>query len=297
MLVASVDSTATILHVVRDLAGTGTVTGSASSLSYSYRDVAGNVTTSGFSATEQGSSGYYDVPVAVGSTTGNAVMSITNPSGSDEGTYDYPIQIVQSAAGITPGGTFLTTLANVKETLDVSHSDWDDFLTNLIARASQRIEREVGRPLVSASYDEYCDGEGHAFLYLRRGPIVSVTGVYTVTYDSSGNETTATVSAGNYFARNKASEGSYDFGYLEHYSGGWVRGQRNYLVSYSAGFASVPYDLEQACISLVVAYFNKRKGWGTNSRDLGSGSVDYTSDFVVSRDLRDTLEPYMDYRV
>jgi hypothetical protein len=299
MWVMEKDLAGTILHLCRDAAGTGLVSGEAANFTYVLTDESRNTQTTGVTITEQSTSGRYDLaftPDAVG----NWHLAITNPAGTDESVTDYFVQVVLNAAGLTPSGNYLTTLANLKEQVDIRGSNPanapDSYLNNLIARATHRCERAVGRALVQANYTEYVSGDGSRYLNLRRGPIQSVTSVSYITYDSAGNETATVETAGNYFVWGDQSDWKKP-GYLEYNGSSWVRGQRNYKVVYSAGFATVPYDLEQACLHACVSLKNKRKDVASLGRSIGDGSMSVKDEIELDEELRRMLIGYIDSRV
>jgi len=283
-----------ILHPVWNLAGTALISGQAANLTYTHTDPAGTNLTTGLTWTEPNSDGWY-LGARVYSTVGIHHISVSNAaiSTSAQGVYDYFVQTVQNVAGVVPSGVFLTTLANLKEVLEITTSGSDAYLTNLIARATNRIEAMVGRPLVQATYTEYADGKGKRDLFLRRGPIQSVTSVSDVVYDGSGTATTTSLAGGDYFARGLDSEDWKLNGWLERNGSAWTWGQKNYEVIYSAGFSTVPYDLEQSCIELAVWQKNQRKDSGTHARDIGSGSMSFRDSTELLEKLQGELFPYM----
>lgn len=290
-------SSVSILHPVRDLAGTSLITGQAANLTYTITDPDGTQTTSGITWTEPNSDGWY-LGAKTYSTLGVWHVAVSNAaiSTSDQGTYDYYVQCIQDAAGATPSGTYLTTVANLKEILDITDSSQDALLLNLVARASQSVERALGRPLVQATYTELYDGPGSRSLNLRHGPIQSVTYVADVEWSNAGVKSTTAISAGDYFIRGKASEGWHLPGWLERRDSVWWKDQQNYEVSYSAGYSSVPYDLEQIVLELCVAYKNQRKDWGNVARDIGGGGITFRDFQSVWANAKDRLQPYMDMR-
>lgn len=283
-----------ILHPVWNLAGTARISGQAGNLTYTHTDPDGTQVTTGLTWTEPNSDGWYLGDRAY-DTTGIHHISVSNSaiSTSDQGTSDYYVQVVLNAAGAVPGGTYLTTVDNLKEVLEVTGSADDDYFLNLIARATQRIEQMVGRPLVQAVYTEYVDGTGRRNLFLRRGPIQSITSVSDVVYDGSGSITTTSLAGGEYFARGLDSEDWKINGWVERNGSAWTPGQQNYEVIYSAGFSAVPFDLEQACIELAVWQKNQRKDSGNFSRDIGSGSIAFRDSAELLAKLQGELFPYM----
>lgn len=293
---SAINTEVDVLHVVRNLLGTATVTGQAGNITIALRAPAGAAHSITPTITEQGATGYYDAKFTP-NVLGVWRLTLTNPAGTDEGVYDYDIDVVQDAAGTTPTGTFLTTLQKVKDALEETGTTHDTYITDLIARGTHLIEKIVGRTLVAAAYTEYAWGRGGKRLELRRGPINSVTSVEDVTYDAVAAETLTTVQAGDYFARSLASEGSLIPGWLERHHGTWLAGQRNYRVVYNAGFSTVPFDLEQACIETVIWMLNQRKSSGFAEREVEDERLLLRAYDVLHGELRTRLASYRDWRV
>lgn len=68
----------------------------------------------------------------------------------------------------------LVTLDEVKDYLEITSTNHDARLTNLISYASQAVESYCGRELVANTYTEYHDG-GTPSVFLDRFPINNVT--------------------------------------------------------------------------------------------------------------------------
>lgn len=304
--VVSKGSAVSVRHPLRDLAGTGLLTGKLAELgtAYTITDPAAVETTTGLTWTEPNTDGWYLAAKTYGVLGAwhvqvdhsSAAPGGTQITGSDLGPYDYYVQVIQDAAGITPSGAFLTSTANLKESLGITDAGQDTYLLNLIARATQTIERMVGRELVSATYTEYHDG-GNRSLLLRRGPIQSVTSVNLVTYDTDGNETLDVQAGGSYFAYGLNSEAWRLRGRLEWNTGRWSFGQRLWKVIYVAGFSVVPYDLEQACLEVATWFYNQRKDTGNEGRAVGAESISFRPPGDMRERLDNFLSSYMDMRV
>ncbi len=303
--VVAKDNSVSFLHLLHDLAGTALLSGKVTplGLSYTITDPAGVQTTTGLTWSEPNTDANYLAAKTYG-TVGAWHIKVdhadTAPggvqiTGSDLGTYDYYVQVVTAAAGVVPSGSYLTSLANLKESLGITDASKDTYLNNLIARATQTIERHVGRELVSATYTEYHDG-GNRSLLLRRGPIQSVTSVNLVTYDTAGAETLDAQTAGSYFAYGKNDENWRLRGRLEWNTGRWSFGQRLWKVIYVAGFSTVPFDLEQACIEVATWFYNQRKDIGNEGRAVGAESISFRPPGDMRERLDNFLMPYMDMR-
>lgn len=295
MYVANKDSEVTLLHVVRDLAG-AVHTSSATGFSVVVLDQDQNSESGVVTWSEPVATGYLELTLTPNAL-GNWLVRVTDPAAVNNGLEsEYAVQVVNSAAGLTPTGTWLTTRANVKEALGYdSNTNYDDLLDNLIARASVMIESRLGRSVVQASYTEYVDGDGSEYLNLRQGPVISVTGLAYATHDSSGITTTS-VDAGTYITYGNEADWLMG-GFLRSNGGCFNRGRKNYEVKYSAGWAAVPYDIEQLAIDVVTWLFNQRKDAGNDSRTVGDGSKSFRTREELIAHIDAMLAPYKTMRV
>jgi hypothetical protein len=145
----------------------------------------------------------------------------------------------------------------------------------------------LARPLLSATYTEAYDGTGTNRLTLRNFPVTAITsltvetrpvnpapnplsvgylfdefGVYLSGGDSMQVVTpqSPNVWAGSYFPRHS----------------------QNVQITYTAGYATVPDDINQACIELVAFKFQQRNHVGVVTRSLNAGgeSVSYQQGFI-----------------
>lgn len=138
----------------------------------------------------------------------------------------------------------LTTLATVKAELQSPDSD-DDYLTTLIEQASASIETFCGRSFAAAEKTEtHRPDRWRERLILDRTPVASVASVVLngKTLDAPAVEVE---SPGAGFLLRIDADGN---------SLGWPAGR--VVVTYTAGYASTPPDVERCCIDLVSrAYF------------------------------------------
>jgi hypothetical protein len=160
----------------------------------------------------------------------------------------------------------LTTLANVKSWLSppLTTTSDDALLTRLVTAASQFIQTWLNRQIASASYAETRDGNGGRMLVFANAP---VTAVASLTIDGI-----AVGAAPNPFAP------GYVFSTSTLYLQGFrfIRGFQNIVLSYTAGFAATPPEIEQACIELVALRYRERDRIGQVSKTLAGEVVAFT---------------------
>ena len=195
----------------------------------------------------------------------------------------------------------LSTLANFKEAIGANTTANDSYFNNLLTRASALLSRSiVGRILEEVEVSEFYDGSGTRDLNLRQGPIVSVSSVAAVSYDSSGNPVIETTYAADEYIPVGLRANDWKLpGYLQSNGGWkWVTGDKNYQVTYTVGWTtgSIPGELEEACILAATFAWNQRKGAGLTSRDVGDGSVSFRTREELNKELKSMLAGYMDLR-
>jgi len=174
----------------------------------------------------------------------------------------------------------LTTLENAKLWLNIdsSNANSDVLLSRLITAASKLLIVWLDRnSLLSASYSDVLDGNGHDGLHLKNWPITAVSSVTVngiVVSLSTDGRTNGYVFDDKFLYILPATN-----------VGHFQKGIRNVLVSYTAGYAEVPFDVEQACIELVALRYRERDRIGKKSESLnGQQTVSYST-----RDLGDDI--------
>lgn len=173
----------------------------------------------------------------------------------------------------------LTTLPNVKSWLGLTANTDDTLLSRMVTALSQYIQTWLNRQIASASYAETRDGTGRNRLVFADYP---VTAVSSVTVDGVPIPASTGVTVPGYFFDDKSITLR---GYV------FTKGQGNVVLSYTAGYASTPVDLEQACIELIAFRYRERDRIGHSSKSLGGEVVSFTiADFPV--DVKTILNNY-----
>ena len=179
----------------------------------------------------------------------------------------------------------LTTLANAKDHLDIPalNTDFDDRITSMINQASARIEAYLDRKILKRSYTEYRDGNRSNRLTLRNFPSDKPTELWIDTSHAFTD------------VNNQLALTEYDVdsvGSLQLLERVFPKGIRVLKIVYEAGFDTVPYDIENACLFLVEWYYNKQsdKSIAQDSKGKNGENVKFLTQWPQW--LTDQLEPY-----
>lgn len=165
--------------------------------------------------------------------------------------------------------TQLATLAQVKQYIgNASDATDDSLLTALIESASARIERDCSRTFDLTQYSEIHDGDGSRRLTVRNSPLVSVSSLIingrTIPQSTAFNADGWVVAS----PWGLSLRGQYRFEF----------GVQNVVITYSAGYPSIPDDLSQACAAMVSLLYKERDRLGLTSKSVGGESISYTTD-------------------
>lgn len=178
----------------------------------------------------------------------------------------------------------VTTLADVKAWLQTGQSTFpitdDALLTRLITAASQYIQTWLNRKIRLADYVEIRDGTGGQTLQFGCFPVAAVL---SLTIDEQTIPlSTTTCAAGYSFSATQLAVRGYTFN----------RGVQNVVVAYTAGYATTPPDIAQACIELVALRYRERTRIGEVSRSLGGAETVSYSQKDMSDGTRTLLQQY-----
>ena len=170
----------------------------------------------------------------------------------------------------------LTTLPKVKEWLGLApmNTTSDALLGRLITSASDYIQTWLDRTVTAGTYTENRDGNGALRMKFRNYPCTAVS---SLTIDRLPIPMSVNGSPGYMFDSNSLVlvGGVYRF----------TQGMMNVSISYSAGYASVPNEIEQACIELVSLRFKERDRIGITSKGMSGESISFSQ-----RDMSDAIE-------
>ena len=150
----------------------------------------------------------------------------------------------------------LTTVDTVKGWLNLKATDDDPLLQRLITAQSRLLEAWLSRPIVLQPFISTYDGPGGSNLCLKNYPIQAVSNVLVDAEDVTAKVDHDDISI-------------------------WRTDNMNFpmgtvvTVAYTAGFPTVPFDIEQACIELVSLRYRERDRIGHQSKSLGGETVSF----------------------
>lgn len=185
----------------------------------------------------------------------------------------------------------LTSLADVKETLDIANgiTKYDNQIIRLINKSTDMIEKYCnGRRFKSTTHtEEKLNGDGSGTAYVKHYPIISITGIQYLTSNWE-NDNWDDLDGSFYTFQDKSGiiKSNTSFG----------RGVNNWRVTYVGGYAVIPSDLAEACVDLAVFMFNKAKSTGVKSERLGDRSIEWfaptNSSIIKELGLDEILDLY-----
>ena len=165
-------------------------------------------------------------------------------------------------------------------------ADQENILKFYINAASGFYNNETGRLLKSRALTEYYSGDGSNTLLVDQYPITMLTSVYDDPARAYGADTLIDSGDLVIMPEGLACKIIYD-------GGVFISGVKNLKVTYIAGYITIPYNLQQACLELI-AYFFKNSDenrFGVVSRTVGDGSLTVETTDIPKSALK-TLRKY-----
>lgn len=174
----------------------------------------------------------------------------------------------------------LTTLPEVKQYLGIPDAvtTQDALLSRLISAASQYMQSWMSRVIALQTYNEVRNGMGGQTMVLLNQPIVSVAsltvdGVVIPPRPPLGPTAATGYGFGFVFDDTRLFLSGARFG----------QGMQNVSVVYDAGFATVPPDLDQACIEMVGDLLKYKDRIGQNSMSIEGQSISFNVQPIPQR--------------
>jgi len=155
----------------------------------------------------------------------------------------------------------LTTLNQAKTYIKIPLSELsqDSLVELFINAASDLLETETNRVLKAKTITEYQDGRRQNIIVTKEYPINSVDELWIDNYSKFTNPSDQVASADFDVTDEESS--------ILYIQSSFPKGYRNIKIVYNAGYATIPADLEHACLWLVFWYAKIR-----NAEDIGRSS-------------------------
>lgn len=171
----------------------------------------------------------------------------------------------------------LTTLANAKAWLNISTTTDDALLTRLVSSASQFVQSWLNRTIASANYTDSYTGSGSDTLALANYPCTAVSSLIiagqTVSPSPGGMQ------AGYvfddrfiYLIGNAFASSAFPSAAPNRFPKWPPKGVQ---ITYTAGYASTPPDIEQAVLELIALKYTDRQHFGQISKSLNGEVVSF----------------------
>lgn len=157
----------------------------------------------------------------------------------------------------------LTTLANVKQYMNITVTTDDSLLTRLVTEVSQYMQSWLNRTIASTVYTEKRDGTGGYQMTLREYPIISITSLMidNIVIPAAADPT----QTGYLFDKERIVLNGYQF----------TRSFQNIVINYTAGYAATPFELEQVCIDMVSTAYKTKDRIGVSSKTINGETVSF----------------------
>jgi uncharacterized phiE125 gp8 family phage protein len=188
----------------------------------------------------------------------------------------------------------LTTVVKVKRLLHLAASTDDDLLTELINAATFKIEKHCNRQFLARAYTERTNGYGTKKLVTKHYPITELTAIYAVSGAGSEEETELIDSTTYRYDANTGIIRLIADVWTQAWETAFASGFLNFEIQYTAGYATIPDDLDMVCREVVRDAYNLSKRDPTlKSESLGDYSYSLASQVELNDGQRERLAPYV----
>jgi hypothetical protein len=173
----------------------------------------------------------------------------------------------------------LVELDDVKSWLGIESTNTDDdgILQLLISSFSRYVLNRTGQSSFTSvnPYVEIYDGNNASRLFLRNCPIVSIlsiiVGNYTIPQSAGLTNSGWYIDPSAKAVALRWNTSGFQISAQTIWPGRFSRGQGNIQVSYTAGYASVPFDLQEAVMEAVAINYERKDWIDLASKTLSSG--------------------------
>lgn len=163
-----------------------------------------------------------------------------------------------------PNAVDLTTVADFKTYLGITSATDDALIQRLVTSASKYIQSWLNRNFAIQSYVQQHDGNGSALQAFSTYPVQSVS---EVLINGLAIPLSADQKQRGYFFSDK-------FLYLANAI--FTKGLFNVKITYTAGYATVPEEIAQACIELCALRYKERNRVGEVTKNIAGETISFS---------------------
>jgi len=180
----------------------------------------------------------------------------------------------------------LVTRDNLKTFLGITDSSKDALLDLLNDQVSAMVEKKCGRTFDETVYtDEEYDGTSEKKLVLKQFPVTATTTFKLErNWATDNSDDWEEIDTDDYWVDNnegivtKLTE--------------FLAGKQNYRATYSAGYGTIPYDLQYVVMQSIGLFLNKRRASGLKSETLGDHTVVFEGIIAENDNLYNMISDY-----
>jgi len=172
------------------------------------------------------------------------------------------------------------TTAKIKTYLGITVTTYDTLLDSLATAVSAFMESYCNRIFDEATYTQEIYSGGKNIIFLKHYPVI----IFTKLEYKSGSNSNPTWT--------EYTEDDYDLVDNRKLikNSNFVSGINNIRATYSAGYATLPYEIEQLAIELIARKYNQRKSDGMNNESAEGASLDWNR--TITKEQKMILNKY-----
>ena len=175
--------------------------------------------------------------------------------------------------------TPLTSLANVKDWLQITVTTSDALLGRMITAFSDAVANEINRDIGTQAYLVTLDGNGGTKLSVPSYPVTAIASLFV---DGVAIPPRPSFGSNGYvFTTTSLSLVGYSFS----------KGVQNIQLAYTAGFAAIPTEIEQAVIEWIADRYVSRDRISINSKTLAGETISFAQNDIPDPVMA-ILRPY-----
>lgn len=178
----------------------------------------------------------------------------------------------------------MITQAQVKTFMSIKDSSKDALINLLIPMVEKYVERYTQRVFTSTVYtEELYDGTSSYDLVLKNYPVITFTKL-EVNNSVDNSDNWEEIDSSDYWVDETIG--------LIHKTSTFILGKQRYRATYTAGYASIPDDIQYALLVLISSAISKSGAEGIKSETLGDHSITFESVIQTNEVVKNILNNY-----